>query len=126
MRCLALDVGDRRIGMAVGDDALGVVRSLDTIRRRSVVRDVARLREVVAREKVERLVIGLPLRADGGEGLQAGRVRRFAEACGSLGVPIEFLDERYTTTEAQLRGATDLDAGAAAVLLEAHFRGRAE
>ena len=60
----------------------------------------------------------MPLTLDGQVGHQAERVRRFADACHALGLPIDLYDERFTTAEAAGRGAADLDAGAATVLLE--------
>ena len=123
MRYLALDVGDRRIGLAVGDDTFGLVRPLPTLRRKSLVRDLVLLGEVVRREEVAALVIGMPLTLRGEVGYQAARVQRFAEAAQvALALPLSFADERFTTAEAAARGATDLDAGAATVLLEAFFR----
>lgn len=124
MRFLALDVGDRTIGLAVGDDAFGLVRSLTSLRRRALAADLATLREIVSREQVEALVVGLPLDRQGEVGHQARRVRAFAESARSLGLPLELVDERYTTAEAARRGALDLDAGAAAVLLEDFFAER--
>ena len=118
MRYLALDVGDRRIGLAVGDDAHGLVRPLRTLQRRNLVNDVAALGEVARDEEVGTLVIGLPLTLRGEEGHQAERVRRFAAACAELGLPVQLYDERHTSSEAAIRGATDLDAGAATILLE--------
>jgi putative Holliday junction resolvase len=124
VRYLALDVGDRTIGLAVGDDAFAIVRMLPTVRRRSVAADLAALREIVAKEGVEALVIGLPLDREGAVGYQARRVRVFSDAARSLGLPVELADERFTTAEAARRGAADLDAGAAAVLLEDFFSER--
>lgn len=142
LRYLALDVGDRRIGLAVGDDvvaslpeagapategrtpSLGVARPLPTLRRRSVRADLGALREIAAKEEVGALVIGLPLTERGEEGHQARRVRAFADACAELGLPIEMYDERFTTAEAARLGAPDPDAGAAAILLEDFFRSR--
>ncbi|HEY7623452.1 MAG TPA: Holliday junction resolvase RuvX [Candidatus Limnocylindria bacterium] len=118
MRYLALDVGDRRIGLAVGDDAHGLVRPLRTLSRRSVLKDLEELRRVAREEEVDALVIGLPLTLRGEVGHQAERVRRFAEASSALGLPIELYDERHTTSEAELRGATDVDAAAATIILE--------
>lgn len=118
MRYLALDVGDRRIGLAVGDDALGLARPLRTLTRRNLETDLARLRELIAKEEVGALVIGLPLTLRGEDGPQALRVRRFADACQALGLPVDLYDERFTTAEAAQRGAADLDAGAATILLE--------
>lgn len=123
-RYLALDVGDRRIGLAVGDEGGGIARPLRTLRRRSVAADVEAIGDVVRREEVSALLIGLPLTLRGEEGPQAGRVRRFAEACASLGVPVELYDERFTTSEAGIQGAADVDAGAASILLEDFLRAR--
>lgn len=121
-RYLALDVGERRIGMAVGDVGGGIARPLRTLRRRSVTFDVAAIGEVARKEEVSALLIGLPLTLRGEEGPQAARVRRFAEACEGTGLPVELYDERYTTAEAVHQGASDADAGAAAVLLEDFLR----
>jgi len=124
VRYLALDVGDRTIGLAVGEETFGLARALPTIRRRGIAADLGVLREVVEREDVAGLVIGLPLNLAGESAHQAERVRRFAESARSLGRPIELVDERFTTAEAARRGASDLDAGAAAVLLEDFFSER--
>lgn len=119
MRYLALDVGDRRIGLAVGDDAFGITRALPTLRRsRRLAADIDRIAAIARGEEVETLVIGLPLTLQGDEGPQATRVRRFADALAPTGFPLELYDERNTTLEAARRGADDPDAGAARVLLE--------
>lgn len=123
-RYLALDVGDRRIGLAVGDVGGGIARPLPTLRRRGVDADVRAIADVARREEASALLIGMPLTLRGEEGPQATRVRRFAEACASLGLPIELHDERFTTSEAQLQGAPDDDAGAASILLEEFLRSK--
>ena len=119
MRYLALDVGDRRIGLAVGDDAFGITRALPTLRRsRRLAADIERIASIARGEEVGALVIGLPLTLRGEEGQQAERVRRFALSLEPIGLPFELYDERNTTAEAVRRGAQDDDAGAARVLLE--------
>ena len=125
MRYLALDVGDRRIGLAVGDDAHGLSRPLRTLVRRSVVKDLAEIERIAREETVDALVIGRPLTLGGEEGHQAERVRRFATASEKLGFPVRLYDERHTSSEAALRGARDLDAGAAPILLEDFLAQRA-
>ena len=126
MRYLALDVGDRRIGLAVGDDAFGITRALPTLRRsRRLATDIERIASIARGEEVGALVIGLPLTLRGEEGHQAGRVRRFASSLEPTGLPIELYDERNTTAEAVRRGAEDDDAGAARVLLEDFMSTRA-
>ena len=124
MRYLALDVGDRTIGLAVGDEAFGLARPLRTIRRRGVAADLDGLRDIVRKEDVGALVIGLPLNLKGESGHQAQRVRTFAESARALALPIELVDERFTSAEAARRDADDLDAGAAVVLLEDFFSAR--
>ncbi|MHB8631950.1 MAG: Holliday junction resolvase RuvX [Candidatus Limnocylindria bacterium] len=119
MRYLALDVGDRRIGLAVGDDAFGITRALPTLcRSRRLAADIDRIASIARGEEVGAVVIGLPLTLRGDEGPQAARVRRFASSLEPVGLPVELYDERNTTVEAAHRGAADLDAGAARVLLE--------
>ena len=125
MRYLALDVGDRRIGLAVGDDAHGLSRPLRTLVRRSVVKDLAEIERIAREEAVDALLIGLPLTLSGDEGYQAERVRRFATASEKLGLPVRLYDERHTSSEAELRGARDVDAGAATILLEDFLAQRA-
>jgi putative Holliday junction resolvase len=108
VRYLALDVGDRRIGLAVGDDAFGQSRALPTLRRsRRLDEDIERIATVARGEKVGGLVVGLPL-----------TLRGEAAALAVTGMPVELYDERNTTVEARARGAEDPDAGAARVLLE--------
>ena len=124
MRYLALDVGDRTIGLAVGEETFGLARPLTTLRRRSVAADLETLQGIVTKEDIGALVIGLPLNLQGEVGHQAARVRTFAESARVLALPIELVDERFTTAEAAGRGATDLDAGAAVVLLEDYFSAR--
>ena len=124
MRYLALDVGDRTIGLAVGEETFGLARPIGTIRRRGIVADLEALRQVVTKEDIGALVIGLPLDSRGEIGHQASRVRTFAESARALALPMTLVDERFTTAEAQHRGLQDLDAGAAAVLLEDFFSQR--
>ena len=127
MRYLALDVGDRRIGLAVGDDAFGITRALPTLRRsRRLAADIERIASIAQGEEVDALVIGLPLTLRGEHGPQAERVRRFAGALSSTGLPMSLYDERNTTIEASRRGEPDLDAGAARVLLEDFLNARSQ
>jgi putative Holliday junction resolvase len=125
VRYLAIDVGDRRIGLAVGDDAFGITRALPTLRRsRRLSTDIERIASIARGEEVGAYVVGLPLTLRGEEGQQAQRVRRFASSLVPTGLPVELYDERNTTAEAQHRGAEDDDAGAARVLLEDYMSTR--
>lgn len=135
MRYLALDLGERRIGLAVGDDEAGLARALPTLHRRGGDADIAALRAIAGAEEVEALVVGLPLTLRGEEGPQARRTRALGEGIArALGLPLEFVDERLTTQHAErFRSGRrfDVDAAAAALLLQQHLdqqtrrRGRA-
>ncbi len=100
MRALGLDVGERRIGVAVSD-TLGIAAGrLVTIERRGLQADLEALRELIHQQAVEVVVVGIPLSLRGGQGPQARRVQAFAEALQRrIGVPIEFVDERLTTVQ---------------------------
>lgn len=121
MRYLALDLGDRRIGLAVGDDG-GIARALPSLRRRSHQKDADALRKIIREEGVQVLLAGLPLTLRGEEGPQAVRTRTHAERLAAdLALPLEYRDERLTTSAAE-RYRTgprfDIDSAAAALLLQ--------
>jgi len=122
VRYLALDLGERRIGLAVGDDEAGVARALPSLDRRSRQRDLDVLRRVIRDEGVHVLLIGLPLTLRGEEGPQAVRTREQAERlAGDLGLPLEYRDERLTTSAAERYRSGkrfDIDSAAAALLLQ--------
>jgi putative holliday junction resolvase len=102
MRVLAIDFGTKRIGTAVSD-ALGIsVRPVETIKRSSTTRDIARLKALVEELEAEAVVVGLPLRMDGGEGNAARDVKQFASSLQSqLNVEVFTHDERLTSYEAE-------------------------
>ena len=100
-RILALDVGSRTIGMAV-TDLLGITaQGLDTIRRRNKRYDFEQLAKVVRDYDIYEIVIGLPLRMSGEEGIQAEKMREFAAAIEKkFELPVHLIDERLTSVEA--------------------------
>ena len=104
---LALDVGEARTGLALGRVGSGFAFGRGTIPGGDDARTLAALLPVVRDERVERLVVGLPLRTDGADSEQTRRVRRLAARLAELGLPVELLDERYTSQAAQraLRGS---------------------
>lgn len=100
-RTLALDIGNRRIGAAVSDVTKLIARPLCVIDRKREDA-VARVVALVAEHEADEVVIGLPLHADGKLSEQARQVQAFVEALGArLGVPIRWVDERYTTQDAR-------------------------
>ncbi len=102
MRYMALDVGDRRIGVAVSDPTGLIARPVTVVRRTSRAADFARFAEIAETHAVDALVIGLPLNMDGTEGSQAAWVHDYGAALAeALDLPLRFWDERLTTEEAK-------------------------
>ncbi|HSV72493.1 MAG TPA: Holliday junction resolvase RuvX [Chthonomonadales bacterium] len=103
-RLLALDVGDRTIGVAVADSGTGIAFPVTTLRRQPEGhrRDVADLARLIGEQGAERVVVGLPLNMDGTRGPQAERVERFVAALQrEVAVPVAWQDERLSTFEAE-------------------------
>lgn len=134
MRVLGLDIGDRRIGLALSDP-LGILASgLGALERRAVDRDIEAILALIKENQVERVVIGLPRRLDGSLGDQARKVQIFAQRLTeATPVPVEYWDERLSTVAAQekLREAGAkrvtrgrIDAAAASYILQGHLDAR--
>jgi putative Holliday junction resolvase len=100
-RVLALDVGARRIGVAVTDPLAITAQGLETIQRKNKKADFALLEEVMRRYEVTELVVGYPLRLSGEIGIQAEKMTLFAaELQKRFQIPVHLFDERLTSTEA--------------------------
>ena len=123
MKVLALDYGAARTGVAVSDSTGTLARPLCVVERAATERGLARLGELVREQAAERVVVGMPLTLRGAHGEQARETARFVEALrAELDVPVETIDERFTTTLAE-RDAGDAppDARAAAHLLSTYL-----
>jgi putative holliday junction resolvase len=103
-RLLGIDLGTRRMGLAVAHDEVPWVRPLATINRSTAERERAALARVVAEQDIDEIVVGLPLNMDGSQGEQARLTREWAQAVlGPLGVPVCWRDERLTSERAGQR-----------------------
>jgi len=140
-RIMALDVGNRRVGIAISDETQTLARSLTVLHRRSKAQDFEALACLVREHVVTAIVVGLPLSLEGDEGQQARRIRRYADALNEallaqgLDVPLIFHDESLSTvTAAQVliasgrtrRRRRHIDATAAAVILQDYLGSRTE
>jgi putative Holliday junction resolvase len=102
MRIIALDVGDARIGVAVSDPTEMLATPLNIIKRLNAASDTAVIARLVAEQSAGKLVVGLPVSLEGGEGMQAEKVRTFvSQLSSSLAIPIEMYDERFSTVTAR-------------------------
>jgi putative Holliday junction resolvase len=103
MRALGVDVGERRVGLAVSDPTGTVALPLETLQRRRGKRfPLSRLEEIARGLDVEHVVVGLPLDLRGEENEWCGEVREVGRRLGArLGVEVSFVDERLTSVRAE-------------------------
>jgi len=132
MRTLGLDIGEKRIGVAVSDPSGRVATPLVVLDARKLASDVAPLRRITEDYEVGALVVGLPLTMAGEVGAQAESVKRTADMLSErLGIPVAYQDERLSSAAAtramaetgagsrQRRG--HVDRVAATILLQAYL-----
>lgn len=102
MRVLGLDIGDRRIGIALSDSLGLTAQRLAVLHRTSLAADVEAIGALVAQHGVVLIVVGLPLMMSGQQGTQARKVATFAQRLrDQLSVPVECVDERLTTVQGE-------------------------
>ncbi len=102
MRIMALDYGDKTIGVALSDALKITAQGKEVIRRTSWKEDFQRLDELIKDEEVERIVVGLPRNMNGTYGPRAEETLKFVEKLKNrLSIPIETWDERLSTAEAE-------------------------
>ena len=129
MPIAAIDLGRRRIGVAVTDAAAMGAHPIGIVERRALKHDLDAIAAMLRDRDVSMIVVGLPLNMDGSEGPAARGARKFADQLAvTLGVTVEMFDERLTSFEARDRLAdmpvgkgkrkTGVDALAAVVILE--------
>lgn len=101
-RVLALDFGTKRVGAALSDSSWSIATPLETYVRQATESDARHYRRLVEEEGVERLVVGLPAHLSGRLGKAADLARAWGQWLGGVtGLPVVFVDERYTTVEAE-------------------------
>jgi putative Holliday junction resolvase len=132
MRVLALDIGEKRVGVAAGDTEARIAVPICVLSAHDVLSAAPTFRKLIADQEPELLVIGLPLSLDGEENQQAKRVRATAERVAeATGIPLVYQDERLSSAEArralreagcterEMRGKIDMIA--ASFILRAYF-----
>ena len=136
MRLLALDVGERRIGVAVSDPTGTIARPLHALERGSKIEDFSAIGALIDEYGAQAVVVGRPLSLDGSVGPQARRVAHYTQALAEhLDVPVIPWDERFSTARAdeilretrgekakrRARSNGEIDAIAAAVILQSYL-----
>ena len=132
MRCLGLDIGDRRIGVALSDPEGILASPFAIIDRRDDRLDIKAITDIISQQQVGQVVIGLPRSLDGSLGRQAEKVKDFVQKLSEhIRIPVEYRDERLTTVMAErLKRAAGVkktrqkarhDAEAAALILQGYL-----
>ena len=135
-RVLGIDVGDRRIGLALSDPGGILASPLTIIEHTTETGDIEAILKIAQERGVERIIVGLPRLMNGDVGPQAQKVQTFTETMRSrTNIPIEHRDERLTTVTAQRlhqesgsrkkKGIIRYDAMAAAVILQDYLEEQA-
>ena len=132
MRSLGLDIGDKRIGVALSDPDGLLASPFTIINRREEMADIKAITDFISQHQVGQIIVGLPRSMDGSIGKQAEKVKDFTQKlCRHTEVPVEFRDERLTTVLAKRlmqaaktkksRGKAQDDAIAAAIILQGYL-----
>jgi len=132
LRRLALDMGNKRIGVAVSDLTGLYAFPLTTIMRKSISKDIDRINELLREQDAKELIIGLPLSLSGHQGEQANLVKSFGNLLNDkIDTPIYYVDERYSSVQAEnklinagvspSRNRKRVDAAAAAIILQSYL-----
>ncbi|MFC2006693.1 Holliday junction resolvase RuvX [Chloroflexota bacterium] len=134
---MGLDIGDKRIGMALSDPRGILATPLTIIERSDERKSMETIISIVNQYEIGRIIVGLPLSMDGSIGQQAEKVKTFVrELSNQINVPVEFMDERLTTVSAKrlmqetvtrrTREKARDDAIAAALILQSYLDERTE
>jgi len=99
---MGLDLGEKRTGVAVSDQAGIIAQPLDVVPTSELMNKAASFKRLLEDYEVERLIVGLPISLDGSEQPQAARIRSQAEQLETLyKLPLEYVDERFSSKEAK-------------------------
>ncbi len=135
-RVLAIDYGERRVGLAISDPMRIIATALTTLVVKREADVMGRIVDIVHQQEITEIIVGLPLSLDGSDNARSIRVRELARALDeALGIPVSLADERFTTAAAKRllpqiedkksrRGKEKLDQIAAVIILQDFLRAR--
>ncbi|HYE59711.1 MAG TPA: Holliday junction resolvase RuvX [Candidatus Kapabacteria bacterium] len=123
MNILGIDYGQKRIGLSWAQTGIDVVLPYGVIAERDPKQNLPRLLRFLKEEKIDKVVIGLPFGLDGEENENTKRIRAFGDVIQrEAGVSVQYMDERFTTHEANALGGTvSVDETAAMLILQAYL-----
>ncbi|UCH12471.1 MAG: Holliday junction resolvase RuvX [Candidatus Omnitrophota bacterium] len=101
-RIMALDVGDKRIGVAVSDETNIISTAVDVIERRTLKQDIERIKDFTKEYKIGKIIVGLPLTMKGTKSIQTEKVNKFIDILGEMiNIPVLSFDERLSTAQGE-------------------------
>lgn len=125
MRLLSLDVGKRNIGIAFCDTSVGIVFPRAPVVVKSEKQTVSEIKNIVIRDRIEKIIVGLPLNFDSTESHIQKYVEDFVKLLSKeIDIEIEFFDERFTTKIANLYTSKNVDSVSAKLLLEDYLKSK--
>ncbi len=102
MRIMALDVGEKRVGVAISDKTRVIAQNLMTLNRKNLKDDLKTLKNIVEEKEVHLIVVGLPLNMNGTLGKKAEEILKFKDLIErKIGIDVETYDERLSSKEAE-------------------------
>jgi putative holliday junction resolvase len=101
-RLLGIDTGTKRVGLAISDADRIIASPLTTLQRQNSESDAQFFRDLIARESVVGIIVGLPMHTDGREGVKAQEARAYGDWLATItNLSVEYADERFTTVHAE-------------------------
>lgn len=133
MRIMCLDIGDKRVGIAITDESEILATPFDVLKRTNLKDDIFKIKSLVEKLDVKLIVIGLPYDSEGRKTFQAEKIERFAEYLKKI-IPVDYYDERFSTKEAlnsfkdqnikEKKGKVYLDKVSASLILQGYIERR--
>lgn len=135
-RILAIDLGSKRIGLAISDETKTIAQTFPGIVVKSQKQTYESLKKIVQEQQVDKILVGLPLNLQGKDSHQTKQTRAFAELLTQFlkNIPIELIDERFSTREAidklhfqkikAKKMRAEIDSMSAQILLETYLRSK--
>lgn len=119
---LAFDFGQKRTGVASGNRIAHTAQALTTIHAEQTDARFVQVKKLIQEWQPDALIVGIPTHPDGAPHEMTRLAQKFARQLGGrFNLPVHEVDERYSSVEASSRGAVDVDAESAAILLEQFF-----
>jgi putative Holliday junction resolvase len=123
MNIIAIDFGVKNIGLAWCDTGINVVLPYGVVKNENKTRALEELSDLIKKERIQKVIIGLPLSLDGGDNHNTEKIKKFSSELKNVcDAEIEFFDERFSSQQAdRMEGGASRDEKSAMVLLQSYL-----